>query len=127
MSILADECVYQRTVDLVRSWGFSIVTIQEAGLASCKNGEILAYAQKNDCVFLTRDKDFTDIRIYPPPDFKGIIVLKITPSNQHEVHDMLHQLLSTLSLEELQAKLAIVDRKKCRIVEETGSSIKVIR
>jgi predicted nuclease of predicted toxin-antitoxin system len=127
MSILADECVYQITVDVVRSWGVAVITAQEAGLASCKNGELLAYAQKNDCVFLTRDKDFTDIRIYPPSDFRGIIVLKISPSNQHEVHKMLHQLLSTLSLEELRAKLAIVDRKKCRVVEGSEKPIFVIR
>ena len=127
MSILADECIYQRTVALVRSWGFTVITAQEAGLISCKNGEVLAYAQEHKCVFLTRDKDFTDIRIYPPVDLNGIIVLKISPSNQHDVHAMLQKLLSTLSLEELHAKLAIVDRKKCRVVEGTDSLIRVIR
>jgi predicted nuclease of predicted toxin-antitoxin system len=117
MSIFADECIYQSTVDAVRSWGFSVITAQEAGLAGCKNGEVLAYAQKRRYVFLTRDKDFTDIRIYPPSVFKGIIVLKITPTNQHSVHKILHQLLSKIPLSDLHAKLAVVDRKKYRIIE----------
>ena len=116
MKIFADECVYQITVDLLRSWGFSVVTAQEVGLAGHTNGELLAYSQNLQLIFLTRDKDFTDIRIYPPSDFNGIIVLKISPSNQHEVHDMLHQLLSKKPLSELNSRLVIVDRKKYRII-----------
>ncbi len=127
MTILADECVYQITVDCLRSWGFSTITAQETGLTGAKNGEVLAYAQKNNCVFLSRDKDFTDIRIYPPEQFQGIIVLKIPPAHQQNVHNILQQLLAAYSLEELQAKLAIVDRKKCRIVEGAGKVIRVIQ
>jgi predicted nuclease of predicted toxin-antitoxin system len=116
MRILADECVYQITVDVIRSWGFSVITAQEAGLAGYKNGDVLAYAQNNTLIFLTRDKDFTDVRIYPPSDFNGIIVIKISPSNQHDVHQILHQVLSAKSLNELRAKLVVVDRKKYRVI-----------
>jgi predicted nuclease of predicted toxin-antitoxin system len=93
-----------------------MITAQEVDLAGHTNGEVLTYSQNHQFVFLTRDKDFTDIRIYPPSDFNGIIVIKITPSNQHEVHDMLHQLLSTKPLKELNSRLIIVNRKKYRIV-----------
>jgi predicted nuclease of predicted toxin-antitoxin system len=116
MTIFADECVYQITVELVRSWGFLVVTAQEVGLAGHTNSELLVYSQNHQLIFLTRDKDFADIRIYPPSDFNGIIVIKITPSNQHEVHEILHQLLSTTPLNELNSRLVIVDRKKYRIV-----------
>ena len=118
MTILADECMYQITVDVLRKRGFTVITAQEIGLAGCQNGDVLAYARRNQAVFLTRDKDFTDIRIYPPADYNGIIVLKITPSNQADVHNILFQLLREKPLSELSAKLVIVDRKKYRIVGE---------
>jgi predicted nuclease of predicted toxin-antitoxin system len=86
-------------------------------LAGYKNGDVLKYAQQHECIFLTRDKDFSDIRIYPPSSFRGIVVLKISPHNQRDVHNMLHQLLHDVTLQDLSGKLVIVDRKKYRIIE----------
>jgi predicted nuclease of predicted toxin-antitoxin system len=117
MKIFVDECVYQATVDTLSEGEFSVITVQDVGLAGYKNGDVLKYAQQHDCVFLTRDKDFTDIRIYPPSAFSGIIVLKIAPHNQQDVHKMLQQLLHDVSLHALCGKLAIVDRKKYRVIE----------
>lgn len=116
MTIFADECIYQITVDALRNWGFSVITAQKAGFAGCKNGEVLLHAQQQQLVFLTRDKDFTDIRIYPPSDFYGIIVLKISPSNQHDVHAMLHQFLLEKSVSDISSKLVIIDRKKYWVI-----------
>jgi predicted nuclease of predicted toxin-antitoxin system len=47
MKIFVDECVYQRTVDLLRSWGFSVITAQEVDLAGHTNGEVLTYSQNH--------------------------------------------------------------------------------
>ena len=127
MTICADECVYQMTVDALRSWDFSVITVQEAGLTGCQNGEVLAYAHQHGHIFLTRDKDFTDTRIYPPAAFSGIIVIKVSPRNQHEIHAILHQLLSEYTLNELQAKLTIVDRQKYRIVDDEGRTRTVLK
>ena len=111
------------TVDALRSWDFSVITVREAGLTGSQNGEVLAYAQQHGSIFLTRDKDFTDIRLYPPAAFHGIIVIKISPRNQHEIHATLRQLLSEYALHEFQGTLTIVDRKKYRIVDAEGHTI----
>ena len=116
MNFLADECVYQLTVNLLRQWGYAVATAQEVGLTGCPNGEVLRYAWHHQVVFLTRDKDFTDIRLYPPSHYHGIVVLKITPSNQAHVHQVLRECLQTLSFEQLRGKLVIVDRKKYRVI-----------
>ncbi|GAK49494.1 hypothetical protein U14_00716 [Candidatus Moduliflexus flocculans] len=116
MNILADECVYQLSVNLLRRWGYSITTAQEVGLAGCPNGEVLRYAQQNQSVFLTQDKDFTDIRIYHPSNYYGIVVLKITLSNQEDVHHVLRECLQTLPIEQLHGTLVIIDRKKYRVI-----------
>jgi predicted nuclease of predicted toxin-antitoxin system len=120
MIIFADECVYQTTVDHVRSWGFNLTTVQEAGFAGEKNGKLITYAQENKMIFLTRDKDFTDIHIYPPHTYYGIIVLKITPINQSKVHQTLHRLLNENDLNKLVAKLIIVATNKYRIFSENN-------
>jgi predicted nuclease of predicted toxin-antitoxin system len=116
MKLFADECIYQNTVDLLRKSGFEVITVQEAGLAGYSNGDVLTYAVSNGCVFLTRDKDFSDIRVYPPTSFMGIIVIKISPENQEAVHATLCEFLSGKTSDELNATLTIVGRQKYRTV-----------
>ncbi len=118
MKIFADECVYRNTVDFLRQSGFEVATAQEAGLEGYDNGDVLSHAVNNGCVFLTRDKDFSDIRIYPPSAFTGIIVIKITPENQGEVHAMLREFLDNKALDELNGTLTVVSGKKYRTVGE---------
>ena len=55
MKILLDECVDQRfRKDLV---GHDVVTVQEAGWAGKKNGELLGLASESYDVFLTVDRN----------------------------------------------------------------------
>ena len=55
MRILLDECVDQRfRRDLV---GHEVITVQEAGWAGKKNGELLALAAKTYLVFITVDRN----------------------------------------------------------------------
>ena len=116
MKIFADECVYQKTVDILREKGFHVITAQQDGLAGFKNGDLLSYAFSKNYLFLTRDKDFTDIRIYPPSVYRGIVVIKISPKNQTTVHKILYEFLSSVDLNALCGTLSIVDGKKVRTV-----------
>jgi len=55
VKILLDECVDQRfRRDLV---GHEVITVQEAGWAGKKNGELLALAAKTYQVFITVDRN----------------------------------------------------------------------
>lgn len=56
--ILADENVHVEIVDCLRNQGYKIETVPECGLAGHKDYEVLEYAQKQDWILLTGDKDF---------------------------------------------------------------------
>ena len=71
MKLFADECVYLATVALIHTWGYDIITAQEAGLAGKSDDEILAYAVSHQRVLLTIDMDFSNIRHYPPDSHQG--------------------------------------------------------
>ncbi len=116
MKIFADECVYQATTDYLIAHGFETLTAQEAGFAGCKNGELIRYAAQNQMVFLTRDLDFTDIRVYPPQNFHGIIALRISPENQATIHEKLLEMLRENPLPSLVGRLALIAQNKYRIV-----------
>jgi predicted nuclease of predicted toxin-antitoxin system len=87
--LLADECVYQATSDFVRGLGCDLITIQDANLAGAKDKAVIELATDLERVLLTRDLDFSNVLIYPPGHYLGIIVLKIAPSTIPPVHYVL--------------------------------------
>ena len=52
---------------------------------------------------------------YPPSHHCGVIVLRIRPKTMDKVHAMLQRLLETMTQEEMQGALAIVDAVKYRV------------
>lgn len=114
MRIFVDVCIWQVTRDFVRQLGHDIVTAEDRALASAEDEEVLAQAVSEDRVFLTRDMDFTNILLYPPTRFPGIVVLKIKPETIDVVHRTLASALSHFTQESIRQALVIVDRNKFR-------------
>jgi len=112
-SFLADECVYQETIDFLRSRGFDVVRVQDLGLGGASDREVFTKAQELNLVLLTNDLGFSDIRSYPPSGHRGIIVLRLRDYRSvADVHAVLGDLLA--SEERFAGALFIVDRHKWR-------------
>ena len=56
--VLSDENVHADIVSGLRREGFDLLTAVDLGLAGRKDIEILDYAEKNDLLLLSGDKDF---------------------------------------------------------------------
>jgi predicted nuclease of predicted toxin-antitoxin system len=115
MKLFADECVYQKTVEALQSWGHDIITAREVGLSGRSDEQILAYSVNEGRILITTDLDFSNIRYYPPKEHWGIIVLKIRPAILTQVHAVLKKLLEQSSQEYFTKALVIVDRNKYRV------------
>ncbi len=114
MRIFIDECVWQVTRDFIRQLGHDIVTVEERGLAGVDDDIILSRAVSENRVFLTRDMDLSNILLYPPADYLGIVVLKIMPNTIDGVHDTLASALTYLTQDSIKKTLVIVDHNKFR-------------
>ncbi len=115
MRILADECVFRVTTETLRHAGHGVSTAQELLLAGQADDTVLAAAFDGGYVFLTNDMHFSNILIYPPNQYHGIIVLKIRPRTQQKVHAALLRFLTGKEQLELDGTLVIVDHNKYRI------------
>lgn len=115
MKFLADECVYYVTTQLLRTWGYDVLTAQEVGLAGKPDEEVLAYSVKHERVLITIDMDFSNIRRFPPKSYIGIIILKIRPRVAEKIHNVLEQVLRDMDSEQLSKSLVIVDQGKYRV------------
>jgi len=85
-------------------------------MGSADDNVIACHARENTFCLITRDKDFGDIRNYPPGDYGGIIVLDLP--DDFRTTDVLRLLEVFLSredwLEHLPERLAIVEPSRVR-------------
>ena len=113
LRLLADECIYKATTDFVRDLGYDVVTAQSLGLTSTNDRIVIEQAVALGRTLLTRDTDFSNILLYPPAQYLGIVVLKMKPVTRIAVHQVLQQALT--QMRNLEGTLVVVDRSKFRI------------
>jgi predicted nuclease of predicted toxin-antitoxin system len=110
---LADECVYQETVNFLCNLDFDVLKAQDLSLRGAPDRQVLDKAQELNRVLLTNDRGFGDIRRYPPSRHQGVILLRIKGYRfVHDVHSVLQDLLSHET--RFRGALFIVDRHKWR-------------
>ena len=64
---------------------------------------------------VTLDLDFADIRVYPPEDYDGLIILRLDRQDKLYVLDVFERVVEKLQGEELAGKLWIVSEHNIRI------------
>lgn len=117
MRFLIDEDLPRSAGNLIRRYGHEAVDVWEIGLRGARDSQIASYSQRENWCLVTGDFDFSDIRNYPPNEYKGLVVLGL-PKNATAsfildlIENFLHQeeLISQLS-----GKLAIVEPGRIRI------------
>lgn len=115
MKILADHCVYGKTVKFLRAQGHEVITLQEIGQAKAADPQVLTLAQSLDAVLVTNDKGFGNILTYPPERYAGILLLRVTATNQQRVHQILLDFLKSHDRESLRKALVVIDARTYQI------------
>jgi predicted nuclease of predicted toxin-antitoxin system len=112
-AFLVDECVSSRTVQLIKSLGFPVESLQELGKYGIKDKDVLRLALERKCTLVTYDRGFGDITGHRPYPHSGIIIIRAHDSKSLErCHQVLEKLLKTET--EFGETLFIVDRNKYR-------------
>jgi hypothetical protein len=76
MQFKLDENLPASAADLLRGLGHDVITVYDQGLQSCTAPEVLAACQDEGKVLLSLDLDFSNILVYPPEWYAGLIVLR---------------------------------------------------
>ena len=116
MRFLVDANLPLSTAARVQACGHQAVDVRSLSMGTADDTVIANHARENAFCLLTRDKDFGDIRNYPPADYAGIIVLDLP--DEAVAGDVLRMLESFLSrkelLDRLTGRLAIVQPGRVR-------------
>jgi len=98
MRFLVDANVSLSVAPRIRALGYEATDVREIAMGSADDAVIARHARDNAFCLITRDKDFGDIRNYPPADYAGIVVMDLP--DETVANDVLKILESFLSRKE---------------------------
>jgi predicted nuclease of predicted toxin-antitoxin system len=115
MQFKIDENLPVEAAELLREAGYDTITVLEQHLGGHADPEIASVCQQETRCLLTLDKDFADIRTYPPEHYSGFIVLRLQQQDKAYVLRMIQKLLTLLLHESPTRHLWIVEEGRIRI------------
>ena len=115
IKILTDECVSMNTVELLRFWGYNVISAFDANLFGQPDSTYLQTAIHEQCLLITLDVELGNIMLYPPHLHHGVVVLRFRHAAQDAIHHNLKCLLNDIPLESLFHAVTIVDGHGYRI------------
>jgi predicted nuclease of predicted toxin-antitoxin system len=115
MRFKTDENLPASVVNVLRNAGHDVHTVVDERLAGATDDVVLAAATQEQRAFLTLDKDFADIRAYPPADYAGIVVLRAGDQSAANIRALVSRLLPLIQAGGLTGKLWIVDTRRVRV------------
>ncbi|HKQ49840.1 MAG TPA: DUF5615 family PIN-like protein [Phycisphaerae bacterium] len=114
MKFLTDQDVYGTTVRFLRELGHEVRPVAQIGLAQADDAELLQVAHAQECLFVTRDRDFGGL-VFLQGDRAGVIYLRVLPSTQNSVHAEFARVLTLYSEEELRGAFLVIEPGRHRI------------
>lgn len=115
MQFKIDENLHSDTAEILRKHGHDAISVYEQGLQGESDQRIARVCREETRSLITLDLDFSDIRVYPPSDYNGIIVLRLGDQCRVSVLQVLGRIIPLLDTESLVGKLWIVDERQVRI------------
>ena len=105
MKIKLDEQLSQQLKPLLAEYGHEVSTIYDQKMAGSADEKLWPVVQEKGQFLLTADKEFADIRKYPPGTHHGVLLLRPAYESLPTFKRLLISLLNNRSLEEFAQKL----------------------
>lgn len=120
MNILLDHCMDMRYLRLLRAWGHTVSALHEHTDVRALDSEVLTVAQGLKAVTITVDRDFLNIKQYPPEQFAGIVVVDDDQRTRNTITTMLKAALEAFESQGLAGKLLTVQASGYKLFPPDG-------
>ena len=115
MKFKIDENLPVEVAEVLRHAAHDACTVLEQQYGGRPDAEIASLCQHEERILITLDKDFANIRMYPPERYAGIIVLRVKQQDKPSVLKMMQRVLLFLPNKPLEHHLWIVEETRIRI------------
>jgi predicted nuclease of predicted toxin-antitoxin system len=100
--------------------GFDVETVWDECLSGADDQTIVDRAHSEARILITLDRDFADIRAYPPEQHYGIIVLRLKVQDKATVVAYIRRVAMVLEQRSPVGELWIVERDRIRFRRGSG-------
>ena len=117
MKFKLDENISPSVAAIFAAAGHDAHSIVQQSLAGQPDNRVISVCTSEDRALVTLDLDFSNIQAYPPGNFAGIVVLRLTSQSNAHVEAAVRRMMSVLASEPLRGLLWIVEDHRIRIHE----------
>ena len=115
MRFKLDENLSPSLAEMFGAAGHDAHSVTEQALGGQPDGRIIGVCTRELRALVTLDLDFSNILTYPPANFAGIVVLRLTDQAHPTVTTAIRRMLALLPHEKLSGTLWIVEEHRVRI------------
>jgi predicted nuclease of predicted toxin-antitoxin system len=115
MRFKVDESVHLEIADLLRGRGYDALTVFDQGFRGRSDRDIADLSQSEGRVLISLDLDFSNILMFPPEKYPGLIVLRLRKKSRSAVCRVVTRVIDHLDKEPLAGRLWMVDEHRIRI------------
>jgi predicted nuclease of predicted toxin-antitoxin system len=115
MKFKIDENLPGDVVNDVRAAGHDADTVHDEGLAGSPDSVVMASVQAEGRAILTLDKGIADVRVYPPSQYAGLILLRPRTTGRLATLAFVRRHLPTLLQSPLAGHLYVVTETGIRV------------
>jgi predicted nuclease of predicted toxin-antitoxin system len=115
MRFKIDENLPIEIAELFQAAGYDASTVIKQKLGGQRDNFIIKVCQREERTLVTLDLDFADIQTYPPQDFSGIVVLRVSRQDKEYLISVLQRAIPLMNQENIKKKLWIVEETRIRI------------
>ena len=115
MRFKTDENVPALVAARLAAAGHDALRVDEQGMNGASDPQVGAVCVAEGRVIVTLDKDFADIRTYPPDQFAGIIVFRPSSQTIPVLERLTNLVIGLLAQEPLVGYLWIVEDTRVRV------------
>lgn len=120
LSFFTDQCVPREITERLKAANFAVVLLREALPIRSPDPQVIGEAQKRDAILLSLNGDFSDIIVYPPSAYGGIIAMQLH-NHPETIPTLMQNLIVFLQANPdrdfYRGKLFIVEPHRIRIRE----------
>lgn len=115
LKVMVDEDLPRLAVQLLREHGYDAASVIEQGMGGWKDPQLWVAIQKDERYLVTADKGFGDIRVYPPGEHFGVLLLRPDEDGIRPVLELLQQVLESYNLEDLVGTTTVATPRGIRL------------
>jgi predicted nuclease of predicted toxin-antitoxin system len=110
-----DENLPDEIAELLNGHGHDAVTVSDQGWEGLADGELWRRIQAEGRWLVTADKEFADLRRFPPGTHAGVILLRLARETRRDYSRIAEVALAKVELDEVAGAVIVVTNRGVRV------------